>query len=245
MLRIILALLMAAQGGTFQIIANTPAPASGGSAPSVIQSKACHGNTGSSLTCTFGSSVTAGHNISVGVSINISSSTLSLSDNQSNTFFIHGGYPDGTNGTGEMAKVTSVASSGTYTVTFSWTGSTGIPISTITMLEFTGSGETDVLVNGGHVQVSPGTGANALTSGSVTTTVANDLCIGWTSDISGSGGTASVGTNIAWTLGAQGVSGTSAANEYFVQVTPGAITADFTTNYAFTSSLTGIVCYEP
>jgi hypothetical protein len=220
----------------------------GGTAPSFLQSKACGNNSGSSLTCTFGSSVTAGQNILIGVSINISSSTLTVSDNcnvssGSDTYTALSGFPTGTNGTGGMYKATAGANTSSCTITFAWTGSTGIPISTIALATFSGSGVLDV--TGHNMQIAPGTAVNAVTSNAVTTTGSNDLCVGWTSDISGSGGQASAGTNFAWTLGAQGVSGTSMATEYFVQVSAGSITADFTTNYTFTSSLTGIACYEP
>lgn len=217
------------------------------SAPSPLQNNGCDNNTGSPVTCTFSSAVTAGQNIFVGVGVNIASSTFTITDNcntggSSDTFTLDKG-PTGSAGTGELLHATIGANTSICTVKFVYTGSTGIPIGTVTIATFSGSGTLDTSATF-NSQTSPGTGTNAITSNAASTSH-KDLCYGWTMDLSASGGTISAGTNIGWTLGVATPGSASAGDEYFAQSSSGSITATFTTTYSFTTSLTGISCFEP
>lgn len=90
-------------------------------------------------------------------------------------------------------------------------------------------------------QASPGTGANAVTSGSVTTTSA-DLCVGATADWNVGGSTLAAGTGFAL----QDASATlPLSDEDLSQAVPGAIAATFTYGGAFGQMVTAIGCFKP
>jgi hypothetical protein len=246
MFRIILCLLFTIQSvfGQNILLLGAGAAAGGGSAPTNLQNLGCFAF-GSPLTCTFGSSVSSGQTIGYIASTPSSTGVMTITDNcnagaSSNTYTTDRGPTVVNSSYNAQIGHTTAGATSTCTVTLSYTVAGSALIEIYTLSGTSGIDISSVL----NPQQAPGTGTNAVTSGAITTTVANDLCYGLTTDASENGGTLSAGTNIAWTLGSQNTSG-AIGNEYFVKATTGSITSTFTTTTAFSNQLTATVCYKP
>lgn len=108
------------------------------------------------------------------------------------------------------------------------------------------SGSSGIDVHHINPQIFPGTGANALTSGSVTTTGTNRLCFGATVGPSSADTLTSGTSTVTWVSDAITGTGTTAGAEHFSLSAAGAITATFTnTTNPNSVPLTSIACAKP
>lgn len=157
-----------------------------------------------------------------------------------------GGNVTDTGPTGQGAAASStqtghivLTTGGSCSLSTGWTGAGSMNVAFLVVRGSSGVDVTSTLNN----QNGPGTGTNAITSPSVTTTGTNRLCVGGSTDANISGGTLTAGTSpIAWTLGAEAQYHTG--NEYAVVSGAGSVTATFT--YSNNSFLqTAVTCYKP
>lgn len=230
--------------------------AAGGSAPTIVG----FGAIGSALTSTstFNIQSPFGTNISVPAGTNLyvlagaqqgSAGTFAITDNcniggTSDTFTALEGSPtlDSTNTIGQSFTATTGATVNPCTITITFSVSSAGAVGGA----YAYSGSSGIDVHAINPQQFPGSGTNAVTSGSVTTTGTNRLCMGITTQ-SGSSDTITGGTSsVAWTLDAATTTVGTAAVEHFTQSTAGAITANFTNTTNVNSvPITSIACAKP
>jgi hypothetical protein len=241
MIRAVLILLLALpQNGVFY--GQNQTTSGGGGVPSFITSAASFAfSTGATISA---GTVNTGDIIYYLVGTTSGSQTFTMTDNcasggASDTNVVDPGSPvtNGATTTQSGHFVVGLGRSG-CTVTYTWTGS-GDGVINIDVVR--GSSGLDV-VAALNFQSLPGTGANAVTSKSVTTTQ-RDLCIGAMIDYSVAGNTMIAGTTIAWVIGAIDTTFPN-GSEWFAQIGPGAITATFTDSGASTD-VTGVSCFHP
>ena len=142
-------------------------------------------------------------------------------------------------GTAQKGHYT-LTTGGSCTLSAAWTGGSSGPLIVVVVR---GSSGLD-LASTINTQNGAGTGANAVTSGSITS-AHTDLCVGSSFDANQGAGTLVAGTTIAWTLPA-GAKDTHypSASEYFAQSGAGGIAATFTYGVnPYTES--AISCYKP
>lgn len=203
-------------------------------------------NGSSTVTITLGSAIPAGAAVCIfaGFASSAVAADLTVTDNASGNTYTELDF----NNPGSFGLATfyglNIQNSPT-TITFS-SGSFAMNFSHVFVETFTGVATTSALdVHAINPQTTaPGTGANAVTSGNVTTTANGDLLCGGTVDLQGAG-TISHGTSpISYT---QAESTANAyMTEYAVQSTASATTpATFTASSASDQFITAIVALKP
>jgi hypothetical protein len=220
--------------------------ASGGVVPAFVQgvpASSCVVFSGTTNTCHFASSVTAGHTIVGGGFYSGTSITVtSITDNcntgaTSNTYTIVDTLINGTTiwTNTFWATVGATTASCTVTMTFN----TSVAGAKMAIHDVSGiTATTPVDVHAIANQSAPGTGTNAVTSGSVTTGSSGDYIFGFTSDVSNNPTcTAGTGYTIRET-------GSSLCSEDQVQSSAGAIAATFTQVSATDNFATAIVAFK-
>ena len=201
--------------------AQTPAPVRVVGCPS----GATTGNTYASYTCPLADTSISGNKLIVvgNYSVNAGITSITIKTDQNDTFTInHTGVSGDTNQTVIWASVSPTAGSKNFTVTFN--GSANAAFTQWGVIEVMNSGALDIC--GEHT----GTGT-AMTAGSATTTVANDMLVAIYEPETGVGGTswtAGSNSNITWNLGQADIgygSGQTVSQmyEYGVQTVAGAI----------------------
>ncbi len=198
---------------------------------------------GATATLPFTVSVTSGQLILYAAAI-ASSSSISVTDNcaaggASNSYTqIQGTVSGAAAATAGWARAS--ATSASCTVTFSLTSS---KISAaLDIVNDSGSG---VDVSQAQFQTNIGTGTNAVTSGTVSTTHSNDYCWGFTADVNSNGGTISAGTlPIAYTQHTLN-SNMPAAEEDGVLAAVGSAAGTFTHTTTTNKQGTTMVCVLP
>jgi hypothetical protein len=226
----------------------TPHSSGGSSAPSYVAT--CIGQSlfSSPITCNFQNP--AGTNISIPSGTNIYvlvvasynvGNTFTVTDNASDTYSsLDALTANGTSRSGQTFITITGTTENPLTLNLSTSVSGLAP--TVTAYAYSGSTGIDTHIM--NAQIGP-TGTNALTSGSVTTTISNDLCIGLTSNGS-SNNTITAGTStVAWIGDNLSPGGVEQGAEHFVLVSAGAITATFTDSNSFPVPFTSLMCAHP
>ena len=185
------------------------------------------------IVATFPGTVGAGNAVCGVIGYDTGLTLTTVTDDKSNTYTIQRTVTDG--GNAEQASLFYLANitNGPITVTATFNGVTNN--GGMTMLEGSGIVTSSALdVETGQLQATPGTGANGVTSGAVTTTVAGDFVCGFAVDT----GAFRTGTQYAagtgFTKPANGESGDAAghaldnAGEYQIQGSAGSIAATWT-----------------
>ena len=207
-------------------------PSVSGAAVAYVQDDVCIAASGSSTTiaCPFTSNVTAGSTIAVYCTSGGAGTTLTGVSDGTNTYTVvqHvDATPDGwTNATAYAAN----AAGGATTVTCTFQNSTDYRAAIIH--EISGTATTTPLdKNAGQFQAAPGTGTDAITSGSVTTTTDGQYIFAVTKEtnLGGCPGlTANAGTSYTIRDGSCGNSLVNIAGESRVQTSAGSIAGTFT-----------------
>ena len=194
------------------------------------------------VVCTMGAGVGGGHLVVLFVGTNVGvTGVSSVTDDKSDSCTV----VDEAGGAGNY-NLTSVycpnvtAGATTFTATLSSAATLAMAFGA----EFSGVLTTSPLdVHAAQTQTTPGTGANAITSGSVTTTHANELIVGGTVNRSGAAGAGTITIGTGFTLG-QSVANTL-TSEYQVQAAAGSIAATFKASSASDSFDTAVMTFLP
>ena len=201
---------------------STTAP--GGTTPTLVQGHAC--NVFSSPgTCTM--TVSGGNNIFYNMASTGASATYTVTNNCAGSFTTDVGPTAYSTFGSSQSGHAAGASAGSCTVSVTYTdGGSGI----LTIAEYTGSGALDVVAAYNNGSLS----SNAVTAG------ANDLCLGYTTDFSGTSSTLTAGSG--WTIPSGGSINSTGVE--WKQPAAGSVTATFTSNVG-TLSQTGLSCVKP
>ncbi len=176
----------------------------------------------------FTSNVTAGNMIIGGVGYNIDT-TVSVSDTLGNTYTVSTVNSD--IGNGQYQKTfyanSPIGGANTVTVTFG----TSVAYRRLYISEYSGLATASPSDGGtGQFQTSPGTGANAITSGAIVTTVDGDLIWGITQNTAEADpGTGTLVAGTGYTQDGQ-VGTVIMRAEHKTQTTAGSVAATFTTS---------------
>lgn len=222
------------------LLAASPASA----ATAFVQSKAFNGFSGTDVAATFDANVTAGNLICGYVMWGWSGAqpTLdSVTDSLGNTYTLLHNPTNATPGALKFAAAMFYAkniSGGADTVTATFSGS--VSPRRIVIHEVSGADTTAPLdVSAMLAQSDPGTGTDAVTSGSVTTTASGDYIFGATADVS-QGTTPVAGTGFTSREGANVM-----RSEDQIQASAGSIAATFTGSNSIADYISGIMTFKP
>jgi hypothetical protein len=197
-----------------------------------------------SASASFSSSVTATNAIAVLCAWKGTSQTLnSVTDTQGNTYTIVANPTTGTYGRAAMAYAIARSSAAD---TVSCNFSTAAMGKSIVVHEVSGV-DTSLPLDGHRMTVrnAPGSGANAITSGSITTTAAGDYILGFTFNSSANQADWSAGTGFTMRQNLR-LGSYTAASEDAIQSAPGPVAATFTATVAgFGEFITGILAFQP
>lgn len=212
-------------------------PTTGWAAPAHVQSPtAATAFSGTSINLAYGSNVTAGGLLVCYIYANHGIS--GVADSRSQTFTAAVNVTD--NATYSLAifyYANTTAGADTVTVTFLG----AITYASLQCSEYSGVATSSPLDKfASNSQTDPGTAANAITSGNVTTTTNGQLIVGWTSALVVGAGTVSAGTGYT---GRTNVFGDT-LHEDRVQASSGSIAATFTTNNAASDYITLIATFK-
>lgn len=204
------------------------------------------GASGVSESVVFPSNIGAGHLISCAVTWVTTTSTIStFRDGNSTNYAAGDTFTDGTAGTMSLFSLAnSSGGANPKTVTVTWGVDPGA--GSLTCQEISGvaiSSPIDVHAIVATAQVSPGTGANAVTSPSVTPGQNGEYIYAATFDSSTNAITFTAGTTVAYT--GTGTNGSWFYSEYFVQSTAAALAGTFTVNITGGHLVTAIVTFKP
>lgn len=199
---------------------------------------------GTSFSFAFSGTVTSGNMVAGRIEwpTGVPSDLTSVTDDKGNTYSLAAPGNDGTNWAVRgfwLANITNTPK--TLTATFANT-QTGSQV-TMTADEYSGGGTAAAIDKAvTNVQTNPGTSANAVTSGSVTTANAGELIYG----VSGS----SLHTSPVYSAGSgftirEQDSSKNPGSEDQVQASAGAIAATFTDNTASDTSITTVMTFSP
>ncbi|PYR76318.1 MAG: hypothetical protein DMF86_12700 [Acidobacteria bacterium] len=197
-----------------------------------------------SASARFAANVTAANAVAVFcVWGGLSTTLTSVTDTQGNVYTVVDNPTTGTYGRAAMAYSIARAT-GTDTVSCNF--STASAGKSILVHEISGVSASAPL--DGHrmtVRNSPGGAANAITSGSITTTASGDYIVGFTFNDSGNQADWNAGTGYTRRQDLR-VASYTAASEDRVQASAGAISATFTaTSASFGDFITGILAFRP
>jgi hypothetical protein len=197
-----------------------------------------------SASAPFAANVTAGNAIAVLCAWTSVSQTLtSVTDSQGNSYTLVDNPTTGSYGRAAMAYAIA-QTSGPMTVACRF--SSAAMGKSVIVHEISGVNASVPL--DGHkmtVRMNPGTGANALTSGSITTTVSGDYLVGFTFNDSGNLADWNAGTGFTRRQDLR-IASYPAASEDMIQAAPGAVAATFTaTTGTIGEFITGILAFRP
>lgn len=238
---ICLALLCVSAWAQIDVMTTRRRAAASGTPPSYVKSASgiCGGTT---CTATFTGNVTSGNIIAVWVGWASTTYAASIADTRSNSYTALGNPTVCANASGFLAYATANATD-TVAVTLTTSDST---IKSIIVHEISGSSGFDSGKSALNCQTggsTPGTGTDAVTSGSVTPSVNDTYIFGGTLDAGANGRTFTAGTNYT-TRETQTGAGQTLRSEDRQLTTAGAVAATFTLN-ADTSTLTGLMVFKP
>jgi len=210
-------------------------PAVGWAAPAHVQSPTpATVSSGTTIALAYGSNVTAGSMLTCWIYANHGIS--GVADSRSQTFSSAVNVTDGA--TYSLANYYFLnTTGGAVTVTFAG----AVTYASLQCAEYSGVATSAALDQAtSNSQTDPGTGANAITSGSVVTTTAGQLILGWTSALVVGASTVSAGTGFT---GRQNVSGDTLFEDQ-VQGSAGSIATTFTTTSATADFITLISTFK-
>lgn len=204
--------------------------------PAHVQSTSSTAFSGTSIALAYGSNVTAGSLLVCHVYAN--HGVTGIADSRTQTWSSAVSVTD--NATYTLATYyfpNTTAGANTVTVTFAGT----ITYASLQIAEYSGCATSTPLDKfASNSQTDPGTGTNAVTSGSVTTVTDGQLIVGWTSALVAGGSTVSAGTGFT---GRTNIFGDT-LHEDQVQTSAGAIAATFTTTSATADFITLIATFK-
>lgn len=212
-------------------------PAFSWAAPAHVQSPTpVTGSSGTTLAIAYGSNVTAGNLLVCHIYANHGIS--GVADSRSQTFTSAVNVTDGaTYSLATFYYANTTGGADTVTVTFAG----AITYASLQCSEYSGVATSSPLDKfASNSQTTPGTGANAVTSGSVTTTTDGQLIVGWSTALTVGAGTTSAGTGFT---GRTNVFGDTLCEDQ-VQTSAGGIAATFTTTSATSNFITLITTYK-
>lgn len=212
-------------------------PAFSWAAPAHVQSPTpVTGSSGTTLAIAYGSNVTAGNLLVCHIYANHGIS--GVADSRSQTFTSAVNVTDGaTYALATFYYANTTGGADTVTVTFAG----AITYASLQCSEYSGVATSSPLDKfASNSQTTPGTGANAVTSGSVTTTTDGQLIVGWSTALTVGAGTTSAGTGFT---GRTNVFGDTLCEDQ-VQTSAGAIAATFTSTSATSNFITLITTYK-
>lgn len=197
---------------------------------------AATGFSGTTLALAFGSNVTAGSMLCA--HINATHGVSGVADSRSQTYTAAVSVTDGATYTLATYYFLNTTG-GACTVTVTFAGA--ITYASLQVAEYSGIATSAALDQfASNSQTAPGTGANAITSGSVTPTTNGQLILGWTTALTVGAGTVSAGTGFTGRVNVFG----DTLFEDQVQGTAGAIAATFTGTNAASDYITLISTYK-
>jgi len=206
--------------------------------------------TATTISATFASNVVAGNLIAVYVTYDGTGTLNSVTDSLGNTYTIVQTLSDGTHVQKSATAYAKNIAGGANTVTATF--ASAICCRLIIAHEITGADTAAPLDGGlgvgfsGQLQAAPGNGANAVTSGNMTTVTNGDYIFGATSDSSGlTSQTISAGTGETVRVNSSGATGNATASEENIQATAGAVASTFTFNVTAGTSLTMQMAFKP
>lgn len=210
-----------------------------------VQEKDSHwfGGSGVTESITFSTNVGASNLVVVGVGWATTTATISsIKDSNNVSYTLIDSTSDGTNGAHSTYYLAnSAGGTGASTITVTWSADPGFGF--LVAQEASGVATSSALdVHGINVQAAPGTGANAITSGSVSSSGA-DFVFGVSFDDSANNTAYSAGTNVSWV--GEGPTNTWFYSERIVQTFGASIAADFTFNATFDDTITAIAAFKP
>lgn len=211
--------------------------ASAWAAPAFVQAPAAATVfSGTTVALAYGSNVTAGSLLSCWIYANHGIS--GVADSRSQTFTSAVNVTDGaTYSLANYYFLNTTAGADTVTVTFAG----AVTYASLQCAEYSGVATSSALDQAtSNSQTDPGTGANAITSGNVTTTTAGQLILGWTSALVVGAGTVSAGTGYTGRINVFG----DTLFEDQVQGSAGSIAATFTTNLSTADHITLISTFK-
>jgi len=192
----------------------------------------------------FTNNVTAGNAIAVFCAWQgLSQTLISVTDSQANVYTIVANPTSGTYGRAAMAYAIAKASAPD---TVSCNFSTAAMGKSAIVHEISGVDQTAPL--DGHrmtVRASPGTGANAITSGTIQTTANGDYILGFTFNDSSNAAAWSAGSGYTKRQDLR-IASYTAASEDAIQASAGPVAATFTaTTAGFGEFITGVLAFRP
>lgn len=197
---------------------------------------AATGSSGTTLALAFGSNVTAGSMLCAHIYANHGVS--GVADSRSQTYTAAVSVTDGSTFTLATYYFLNTTG-GACTVTVTFAGA--ITYASLQVAEYSGIATSAALDKfASNSQTAPGTGANAITSGSVTPTTNGQLILGWTTALTVGAGTVSAGTGFTGRVNVFG----DTLFEDQVQGAAGAIAATFTGTNAASNYTTLISTYK-
>ena len=206
-------------------------------APAYVQSPAAATVfSGTTIALAYGSDVTAGSLLSCWIYANHGIS--GVADSRSQTFSPAVNVTDGaTYSLANYYFLNTAGGADTVTVTFAG----AVTYASLQCAEYSGVATSAALDQAtSNSQTDPGTAANAITSGNVTTTTNGQLILGWTSALVVGAGTVSAGTSYTGRINVFG----DTLFEDRVQASAGSIAATFTTNHATSDYITLISTFK-
>lgn len=182
--------------------------------------------------------VTAGNLLIVAVGWLNYGQTISSVAGNGNTYTPIDAYAASTDGGGALSTFyVKNAASGNTTVTVTWSGEPGFH--DIYIYEVSGCDTTAPLdVHATNYQHNVGSGADAITTGAVTTTAGGEFIFGVAFDQAGNSNTWAAGTNFTAKENSFGVT------EYLTQTTAGSIAATFTYAQTFCGVVSAIATFK-
>ncbi len=240
----------AAQDTRSMFAAQNHVSSGGGGTPATrFNSKLHVCNTGASFCANIISSVTAGQLILVAAAWQDNTITGSFSDScntggSSDTFHnLNGGTLTSTLGSFLIAWARVGANTANCNIQITTSAVTAISTAT----DVVNDSSTGIDISTRQFQSRPGTGTNAVTSGNVSTTHANDYCWSFTGDVSLSGGTLSAGTSPLTYTAHNTETVFPSGEEDGVLASAGTAAGTWTNSGAWTSTLqgTGVICVAP
>jgi hypothetical protein len=198
----------------------------------------------SNPSATFAVAVGSG-NLVVGIATWDSSASVlnSVTDDKGNTYNVADSINDATNGQRAASFWLSGITNAPITVTANLSANN--QAARVAIGEYSGVAPTSPLDGHvGQVQNAAGTGANAVTSGNITTTADGDLIYGMVIGDGGVAATRTQGTGFTLENSSPGTNVAALSTEYQVQVTHGAIAATWTQS-ANDSNITFVMAFKP
>jgi hypothetical protein len=190
-----------------------------------------HAGTGTTFAKAFTDPVTS-RSMIIGAINYGSDVTVSVADTLGNIYTVSALNPDTANGQYQRTFYANSPRSGANTVTVTF-GGAGAPFRSLYISEYSGLAQTSPNDGGtGQIQLTPGTGTDAITSGNIVTTVDGDLIWGITDNTSEtSPGTGTLVAGTGYTQDAAVPSGgTIMRAEHKTQTTAGSVATTFTTS---------------